>query len=90
MSAVTETINLGVGVINPFTRSPSLIAMGAATLDRLSGGRFVLGLGRGDNHLINGTLGIDYENSLAKLNHSLMAVRDMLASNTYAIRDDLN
>jgi len=89
LSAVTETINLGVGVINPFTRSPSLIAMGAATLDRLSGGRFVLGLGRSDKHLINGTLGIDYEDSLVKLNHCLLAIRDMLTSNAYAIKDDL-
>ena len=52
LAAVTTKINLGVGVINPFTRSPSLIAMGTATLDRLSGGRFILGLGRSDKQLI--------------------------------------
>lgn len=89
MAAVTETINLGVGVINPFTRSSGLTAMGAATLDRLSGGRFILGLGRSDKNLISGTLGLDYENSLLKLNHYIVAIRDMLASKSYGIRDDL-
>lgn len=80
---------MGVGVINPFTRSPSLIAMGTATLDRLSGGRFILGLGRSDKQLITGILGIDYENSLLKLNHSMIAIREMLESTSHVIRDDL-
>jgi len=41
----TERIGLGVGVVNPFWRHPSLIAMEAATLDDASGGRLRLGLG---------------------------------------------
>ena len=32
-------IRLGVGVVNPYTRHPALLGMGAATFDRLSGGR---------------------------------------------------
>jgi 5,10-methylenetetrahydromethanopterin reductase len=41
----TRRIGLGVGVVNPFWRHPSLIAMEAATLDEASGGRLRLGLG---------------------------------------------
>ncbi len=89
LAAATNNINLGVGVINPFTRSPSLIAMGAATLDRLSGGRFILGLGRSDKRLITGILGLDYENSLLKLNHGMIAIREMLRSKSHVIREDL-
>jgi 5,10-methylenetetrahydromethanopterin reductase len=41
----TGTIGLGVGVVNPFWRHPSLIAMEAASLDEASGGRLRLGIG---------------------------------------------
>jgi alkanesulfonate monooxygenase SsuD/methylene tetrahydromethanopterin reductase-like flavin-dependent oxidoreductase (luciferase family) len=47
LAARTERIGLGVGVVNPFWRHPSLIAMEAATLDEASGGRLRIGLGAG-------------------------------------------
>ena len=43
----TEKIRLGPGVSNPLTRHASVIANGIATLDDLSEGRTVLGMGRG-------------------------------------------
>src|SRR5919109_1211303 len=47
----TERIRLGPGVTNPYSRHPALIATAMATLDELSGGRTVLGLGAGGtNH----------------------------------------
>lgn len=47
----TKTISLSVGVTNPITRHPSVTASAAATVQMLSGGRFVLGVGRGDSAL---------------------------------------
>jgi 5,10-methylenetetrahydromethanopterin reductase len=47
ISQKTSKIMIGTGVINPFTRYPSLIAMTAVTLSELSGGRLFLGLGSG-------------------------------------------
>lgn len=47
LAGATSRIGLGVGVVNPFWRHPSLIAMEAATLDEASGGRLMLGLGAG-------------------------------------------
>jgi len=43
----TKKLKLASSVVNPVTRHPSLIAMSAATLDELSGGRHILGLGTG-------------------------------------------
>lgn len=48
---VTSTIKLGVGVTNPVTRHPSVTASAAAGVQELSGGRVVLGIGRGDSSL---------------------------------------
>jgi len=47
IASVTSHIKLGPGVNDPFTRHPALIAMAIATLDELSGGRALLGLGVG-------------------------------------------
>ena len=45
LAAKTETIKLGSGILQISARVPSMVAMTAMTLNTLSGGRFVLGLG---------------------------------------------
>jgi 5,10-methylenetetrahydromethanopterin reductase len=45
VAAATQSITIGIGIVNPFWRHPSLIAMEAAALDEASHGRVVLGLG---------------------------------------------
>ncbi len=45
VAAATERVGVGIGIVNPFWRHPSVIAMEAAALDELSGGRVRLGLG---------------------------------------------
>ena len=45
VGAATSRIGIGLGVVNPFWRHPSLIAMEAATIDEAIGGRLRLGLG---------------------------------------------
>ena len=47
VAAATERADLGPSVTSPYPRHPNLLAASVATLDRLSGGRAVLGLGRG-------------------------------------------
>ena len=49
--AATDRIALGPGVTNPLTRHPAVTASAAATLQAETGGRAVLGLGRGDSAL---------------------------------------
>ena len=79
LAGATERIRLGVGVINPYTRHPALLAMGAATLDRLSGGRLDLGLGRSERTLIEGALGLPYARPRETLRESVEHIRSLLA-----------
>jgi 5,10-methylenetetrahydromethanopterin reductase len=45
VAAATSRIKLGIGIVNPFWRHPSVIAMEAATLDEACAGRLMLGVG---------------------------------------------
>lgn len=45
ISVQTKRIKIGLGIVPPYTRHPGLLAMEAHTLSRLSGGRFILGVG---------------------------------------------
>lgn len=77
LAARTERIRLGVGVVNPYTRNPALLGMGAATLDRLSGGRMMLGIGRSDDEVIAGRMGMEYRAPLSRLRGTVASLRRM-------------
>src|SRR6478672_10551291 len=49
----TESLRFATGVTNAFTRHPAALANVAATVQETSGGRFVLGIGRGDTALFH-------------------------------------
>lgn len=79
LAAATTRIRLGLGVTNPYTRNPALLGMSAATLDRISGGRFLLGLGRSDKWMIEGRMGMAYERPLAHMKQTVAQLRQLLA-----------
>ncbi len=53
MARVTDRLQLMTGVTNPATRHPAVLATAIATVNEVSGGRAVLGLGRGDTALFH-------------------------------------
>jgi|SRR5581483_3438867 len=77
LAAATQRVKLGVGVVNPYTRNPALLAMASATLDRISGGRFLLGLGRSEKPVIQEKMGIPYGNSRAVLVETVSSLRKL-------------
>jgi len=79
LAATTDRVKLGVGVVNPYTRHPVLLAMAAATLDRVSSGRLLLGLGRSERDVIQDRLGVPYERPRRRLADTVSVVRRLLA-----------
>jgi 5,10-methylenetetrahydromethanopterin reductase len=79
LAASTRTMKLGVGVTNPYTRHPALLAMASATLDRICGGRFILGLGRSERAVIQERMGIAYGPSRTILAEAVQMIRALLA-----------
>ncbi len=87
-SQVTERIKLATGVVNPYTRNPTSLAMATATLDEISGGRAVLGMGTSSPSLISGQMGIARGNPLAVMRETTEIVRALLAGETVTYRGE--
>jgi 5,10-methylenetetrahydromethanopterin reductase len=85
-AAVTERIVLGLGVVNPYTRHPALIAMETASLAALAPGRVVLGLGSSNRNWIAGQMSIPFEAPLARVRESVEVVRRLLAGERLTYR----
>lgn len=66
LAATTERVQIGAGILPIYTRTPTLLAMTAAGLDALSGGRFLLGLGASGPQVIEGFHGVVYDKPLAR------------------------
>jgi len=66
LAALTERVQIGSGIMNIYSRTPSLIAMTAAGIDALSDGRFHLGLGASGPQVIEGFYGVPYANPLGR------------------------
>ena len=63
----TTRLQIGTGILNVFSRSPAVLAMTAATLDHLSGGRFTLGLGASGPQVVEGFHGVPYRQPVERL-----------------------
>ena len=66
---------IGSSVINSYSRSPALAAMGAATLDRISGGRMTLGIGTSSPAIVEGLHGSGFEAPLERMREYVEVVR---------------
>ncbi len=78
----TERIELGIGLMNPYSMHVAEIAMVAATLDEASGGRFVLGVGSGATDFLS-WIGIERKTPLADMRSTVRALRALLAGSSY-------
>jgi alkanesulfonate monooxygenase SsuD/methylene tetrahydromethanopterin reductase-like flavin-dependent oxidoreductase (luciferase family) len=75
----TRRIQLGTGIINVFSRTPGLIAMSAATVDEISEGRLILGLGTSGKNVIEGFHGRPFDKPLSQVRDVIKVTRALLA-----------
>ena len=79
IGAQTTRIQLGTAIMQLPGRSPANAAMTAMTLDALSGGRFILGLGTSGPQVVEGWHGVPWKKPLTWLREYLQIVRTILA-----------
>jgi F420-dependent oxidoreductase-like protein len=80
--ASTSTVRLGTNIMQMSARTPAAAAMAAITLDHLSGGRFVLGLGASGPQVVEGWYGRPYPKPLARTREYVAVIRKILARDT--------
>jgi F420-dependent oxidoreductase-like protein len=75
LAAVTSTMTLTTGILPLYSRTPTLIAMTAAGLDSVSGGRFELGIGTSGPQVIEGFHGVPFTAPLGRTRETVEICR---------------
>ena len=75
LAAKTDTIQIGAGILNVFSRTPGALLQTAAGLDNVSGGRAVIGLGASGPQVIEGFHGLPYEKPLGRTREVIEIIR---------------
>ena len=74
----TERVRLSPGIASIFTRTPGVLASEAVTLDELSGGRAILGLGTGHEGSLSAGHGMTFERPLGRMRDYVLLTKAML------------
>jgi|FLYL01.1.fsa_nt_gi F420-dependent oxidoreductase-like protein len=77
----TQRIKLATGIVNYYSRSPAALAQHFATLDELSGGRMIIGLGASSPNVIEHFHGVPFQPTLARMRETVDII-NMLMSGT--------
>ena len=75
LAAITDRVQIGSGIVNVFSRTPTLLGMTAAGLDFVSDGRCILGLGASGPQVVEGFHGVPYEKPLMRIKETIEVVR---------------
>jgi probable F420-dependent oxidoreductase len=83
MAMLSDKLRFGTAIIPVYTRSAALIAMSAATVQNLSGGRFVLGLGISSPTIVQQWMSVPYEKTHSRTRETVAAVRAIMNGEKY-------
>jgi F420-dependent oxidoreductase-like protein len=75
----TQNVRLGTAIMQLSARQPAAAAMAAITMDHLTGGRFILGLGVSGPQVVEGWYGMPFAKPLARTREYIGIVRDVFA-----------
>jgi probable F420-dependent oxidoreductase len=78
VATATQRLQLGTAITSVFVRTIPTIAMAAATVDQLSGGRFILGLGSSHKVQVEPEHGVAYSKPITKVRETVEIVRTLL------------
>jgi len=81
VSQIIKNPKIGSSIINIYSRTPSLIAMSAVTLDTLSNGRLILGLGTSSESIVQDWHGLKFNQPIQRMREYVDIIRLILSGN---------
>jgi F420-dependent oxidoreductase-like protein len=75
MAASTSTIRLGTGIVQLGARTPAMLAMSAMSMQALSGGRFILGIGTSGPQVMEGWHGVRFDRPVRRTRETIEILR---------------
>lgn len=84
----TRDIQIGIGVINPYTRHPALIAMEAVSLDEISGGRTLIAMGASNKRWMELQAGIPYVKPLTAVKECTRIMKGLIRGEEVRFQGD--
>ena len=79
IAALTDTIKLGTAIVQLDTRTPAMLAMSAMSLQQLSGGRFLLGVGASGPQVMEGWHGVPFAKPVRRTRETIEIIRMITA-----------
>ncbi len=79
VSQVAKKPKIGSSIINIYSRTPALIAMSAVTLDTISDGRFILGLGTSSQAIVSEWHGMEFKNPVERMTEYVHIIREIIS-----------
>jgi probable F420-dependent oxidoreductase len=79
-------MRLGTAIVPVFTRPPALIAMSAATVQQLSGGRLILGLGTSSRVIVQQWMGVPFKHPVTRVRETVAAIRSAFKSEKVTLK----
>ena len=85
----TSQIQLATGIVNVYSRTPALLGQSIATLDSLSNGRAILGIGASGPQVISGWHGMSYDKPVTRTREAVDIVRTILRRDPLAYEGEI-
>jgi 5,10-methylenetetrahydromethanopterin reductase len=90
ISNMSKKPKLGSSIINIYSRSPALIAMSAATIDTLSNGRFILGLGTSSKSIVEDWHGLEFKNPVQRMREYVKIIRLIISGEKISYKGEFH
>ncbi len=84
----TDRVRIGTGVTNPFHINPAVIASAIATINEISGGRAVLGIGAGDKFTLE-RIGVERKKPIKAVREAVEIIRGLLRGDVVDLKGDV-